>query len=261
MNDKLQQRLLSIGTASFSLAISACDLSDKNIGETGQIANGDGDSTGDDDFEGECDPPDPNVTFSYEPLDFGGDEFADANINKLCTVVAADVAQGMYLELDCPETANPVIVDVTATPILSLPVLVGDIVRVRYIRVVTTWIDTYLSLETEGGDLLFTVIDAATLFPPYGPPFNNDIDMGTGIGSTFMGCSPGTNQCGTLERIRVHFDNDGPILSMMDGSYLEIEPYPTLDVWLVAAREVENPGVCPDTPVGWYSMLIAAGQP
>lgn len=269
MNYKLQQQLIStIGVASFSLALSACDLTDKNIGETGEVDDGDGGTSGDEVFDGECEPADPDVSFSFEPLDFGGDEFADANIIALCTVVAADTVDGMYLELDCPEAPNPVIVDVTATPTLSVPVLVGDSVRVRYIRVVTTWVDTYLSLESESGDLLFTVVDAANLWPPYydaQSPDYNPIDLGGGIGTTYTGCATGTNQCGTLERVSLWFDNAGPPIEpppiITDGSYLEIVPFPTVDIWLVAAREVENPGACPNTPAGWYQMLVAAGQP
>jgi hypothetical protein len=264
MNYKLQQRLLSIGVASFSLAASACDLADKNIGETGEVNNGDGGTSGDEVFDGECEPADPDVSFSFEPLDFGGDEFADANIIALCTVVAADTVDGMYLELDCPETPTPVIVDVTATPTISVPVSVGDSVRVRYIRLVTTWVDTYLSLESESGALLFTVVDAANLWPPYydvQSPDYNPIDLGGGIGNAYTGCATGTNQCGTLERVRLWFDSEGPVYETTDGSYLEIVPFPTVDVWLVAAREVENPGTCPNTPAGWYQMLVAAGQP
>jgi hypothetical protein len=265
MNYKLQQRLISIAAASFSLALSACDLGDKNIGEAGEVNDADGGTGGDEVFDGECEPPDPGVSFSYEPLDFGGDEFANANITALCTVVAADTVDGMHLELDCPDAPNPVFVDVTATPTLSVPVLVGDTVRVRYVRVVTTWVDTYISLESESGDLLFTVVDASKLwaYDDVQSPNYNPIDLGTGIGSSYTGCATGTNQCGTLERVRLWFDSSsiGATYGGTDGSYIEVVEFPTIDIWLVAAREVENPVACPNTPAGWYQMLVAAGQP
>jgi hypothetical protein len=259
MNDKLQQLLILVSAASFSLAMSGCDLADKNIGETSDSGchGGDGDGDGDGDV-GECTPPDPSVSFSFEPLDFGLGEFENASINTTCTVLAADVVDGIYLELDCPETQDPVIVDVTATPTLSIPVLVGESVRVRYRRLVTTWVDTYLELESESGQYLFSLVDAANLFPP-----DQDVipfGLGTGIGTTYTGCSVGSNQCGDLERVLVRFDNDGAIEGVVDGSYLEIEPYPTINVWLVAARQVEQPQACAGTPTGWYRMLIATGS-
>jgi hypothetical protein len=281
MNDKLQQRLILIGIASFSLAMSACDLGDQNIGETGETGeagdgdgetgDGDGDTSGDTsgDGDGDCTSPDPNVSFSVESLEFGLAEFESANIVATCTVVTAEVVERMYLELDCPEFPNPVIIDITATPTLSVPVLVGDTIQVRYIRVVTAWIETYLSLETESDEFLFSLVDAESLFLPPGVDVgtDNQFTWGVAIASAYLGCSVQVDQCGDLERVLLGFDHDGEVPWILDGSYIEITPSPTVDVWLVEAQQVEDPDAvedpqaCVDTPTGWYRMLVAAGQP
>jgi hypothetical protein len=258
MDHNIQRLLLLLG-----LVLPACDLPDKDIGESG---DGDGDSTGDstgDGDGGECEPPDPSVTFSYVPPDFGLGEFDDANIDTYCTVIAADVLEGIHIELDCPETPNPVIIDVTATPTISVPVVVGGSVQVRYVRIVTAWIDTYLELRTGDGDYLFSIVDALNLFPPYG--VDNPFSLGTGISKAFTGCIASSDQCGDRDRIRLGFDNDGPVPEITDGSFLVVEDFPTIDVWLVEAREVEHPDqvedpqACVDTPTGWYRMLVATG--
>lgn len=278
MNHKLQQLLILVGASSYSLAMSACDLEDKNIGETGETGDGDGDTnchgedgsdtSGDGDGDVECTPPDQTVSFSFVPPDFGIPEFVNANIDTTCMVLMADVVDGIYLELDCPEIEDLVIIDVTATPTLSIPVLVGDTLQVRYILQSTAWYDTWLELESASGDFLFSLVDAETKFPPAGfeNQLGNAFSLGTGISSAYVGCSAQVDQCGDLERVLLGFDNDGAVPEILDGSYIEIEPFPTIDVWLVEARQVEDPDAvedpqaCVDTPVGWYRMLVAAGS-
>jgi hypothetical protein len=281
MNDKLHQRLILICAASFNLATSACDLEDKNIGEDGDTTgdtsgdgdgdtgDGDGDPSGDGDGDVECTPADTNVSFSYEPPDFGIPEFVNANIDTTCTVLEAPEVDGIYLELDCPDVEDRVVIEVVASPTLWNPLFIGDTVRVRYILQVTAWFDTWLELESESGELLLALVDAETMFPPAGfeNQLGNYFSLGTGISTTYVGCSHSIDQCGDLERVLLGFDNDGPVPEILDGSYIEIDTLPKIDVWLETARQVEDPDAvedpqaCVDTPVGWYRMLVAGGIP
>lgn len=256
MHDEFRKLLIVLGVGCFAGLPLACDLDDKGIGESaGDDETGDDDNSGD--ADGECTPPDPTVSFTYQAPDFGFGDVGNVDIDSNCEVLSVDASDGLQLELDCPDTQQPVAIEVTANPSFSLavPIAIGDPIRVRYIRHPNAFSNHYLLLDSGTGDRLITLVDAEQLFPPEG---YFGFSLPAGISFEHGLCSGGSNACGPLERVRLGFDVDGAAPQLFDGSYFEVVPYPTFNLWLVEARELVGEP-CLDIATGWYRVLFVSG--
>jgi hypothetical protein len=221
-------------------------------GDGDPTGDGDGDPTGDGDGDETCDPPDPSVSFSYEPFDFGQIDPWDSNLDWTCTVTTADTRDGLYLELDCPDSPDPVIIDISASPSFLPPVFGGETMQVRYIFEGPWWFNIYLRLDMDGYGHLLTLIDGDSLLPPENYPFELPFEITPAYGL----CTPISDGCGDLERLALDFELNGEAAHMFDGSYAIVGGDPGTDVWVVEAGHLHDIQ-CTDTPDEWYRVLIA----
>ncbi|PRQ06310.1 hypothetical protein [Enhygromyxa salina] len=268
MNDNLQKLLILVGATALSLTAPGCDLDDKNIGETGEtddgdstgdvdpdpIGDGDGDPTGDGDAT--CPPPDGAVEFSYGPANFNLSlPPFDTKIDWTCTVAMIDNVDDLSLELDCPNSEDPMLIQITAEPGLSVPLAQDDIVRVRYTVETPFWSNLYLRLDLEGYGHVLTLVDGDSLTPDDAGTF----ELPFGVSAASANCAPVDTECGMIDRLALTFDSMGePTQIVFDGDYGNIQGEPGANVWLTGAQNLtQHPNmICTDVPASWYQMLI-----
>jgi hypothetical protein len=207
-----------------------------DAGETTMIGDGDGDGdpgAGDGDGDPNCPAGDPGVDFSYESLPSDDTPWwGDENIDWTCTATEVDVSDGLYLVADCPDAAMPIMIDITATPSLLLPMLPGDTIHVRYLIEGGPWFfNRYLRIDVDGHGHLLTMIEGDSLLPPVNYSFETPfpIQLVSGL------CALTSDGCGDLERQALAFEVNDEAVEMLDGSHGIIGGVPGIEVWVADA--------------------------
>lgn len=223
---------------------------DDLVGETTAQENGDGDPS--------CPPGDPTVDFSYGPFEFPNESPMDptTTFDETCTVASVNLGGALDLQLDCPDSPDPIAIRLNATPSLTFaPVLIGDALRVRYLFDAPFWINEYLRIDrvdADGERHLLTMVASETLQlddPVY--------DLPLALQSASIPCEQVFDNCLHIERLALGFQVDGQPNELLDGSHALLDG--ETEIWIAAAVDYEN-SECTDSPEAWFEVLITNPQ-